>query len=108
MPEELTQFANEVAWLNPTEDLLKPIAAVAGDKVCRIGEEVFINDTITAVAKHTDTQGHILPIWQGCQIIKPEYFFPLSIHHENSFDGRYFGAVKASLVTNVAKPLIVF
>ena len=108
LPKEFEAFAKNVAWLKEDEDLLKPVAAVKGDLVCRRGSEVSINGSIVARAKDNDTHGHILPSWQGCQVIQTGYFFPLSLHHENSFDGRYFGVVRKSLVTNVAKPLIVF
>jgi type IV secretory pathway protease TraF len=55
-----------------------------------------------------DRQGLPLPIIRECQSIPAKHFLPIATGLENSFDGRYFGAVDVSLIIGKAMPIISF
>jgi type IV secretory pathway protease TraF len=71
--------------------LVKRIAGVTGDVMCRHDGEVTIG-ALTVHAARRDTKGNLLPYWQGCYTLLPNQVFLLG-DHPNSFDSRYFGPV---------------
>lgn len=85
--------------------LLKPIAAIAADRVCRWQAHVLINGRVQAKAALRDSAGRLLPPWQGCRLLRPEELFVLS-PLSGSFDSRYFGPIPRNAVIGVARPLI--
>jgi conjugative transfer signal peptidase TraF len=93
--------AREAAWLEtrgytgPGWPLIKRIAAVKGDEVCRTGETVFVNGAAAATAMAADSAGVSLPVWQGCRHLKAGDVFLLA-DHPRSIDGRYFGIQPAA------------
>jgi conjugative transfer signal peptidase TraF len=71
--------------------LIKRVAALSGDVICRHGMRVTINaQTVTAQSK--DRFGNLLPVWDGCAVLLPNQVFLLG-DHPSSFDSRYFGPV---------------
>jgi conjugative transfer signal peptidase TraF len=87
--------------------LLKPLAARAGDIVCRHGAHVLINGVAAATARETLAGGQPLPMWNGCIQLDAASIFVLS-PHPLSFDARYFGPVSTDTVLGVARPLLTF
>jgi len=85
--------------------LVKRIAALSGDVVCRTGNAVSINHHIVAQALPVDTKGRALPRWRGCQKLGTGDVFLLVPAVADSFDGRYFGPVKRSAVIGKLVPL---
>ena len=81
--------------------LLKQIAAVSGDEVCRIDGEILINGHVVEQAKEIDSQGRSLPVWTGCQVLSEAEVFLMN-RHPDSLDGRYFGATDLSDLDGVA------
>lgn len=71
--------------------LMKRVAAAAGDKVCRVGNLVTINDVPRVVARPDAG----LPAWSGCIVLQAAEVFLLG-ETPDSFDGRYFGASGAN------------
>jgi len=90
LPSAMEAFAVSRAILSPNTPILKPIAALAGDRVCRFGATVTINGRLAAIARRLDRYGRSLPIWQGCQRLSHFQVFLLAAH-PHSFDSRYFG-----------------
>jgi len=88
--------ADERAWLEGRAytgrgwPLIKRIAALEGDQVCRTGQIILINETPTALALAEDAAGRSLPAWEGCRLLRPGDIFLLA-DHPRSVDGRYFG-----------------
>ena len=87
--------------------LLKQVAGVAGDEVCRakvpIGT-ISINGKVIAEMLEKDRNGRPLPSWEGCmRLVEGEYF--LLQPHPHSFDSRYFGPVLRCDIIGVARPL---
>lgn len=85
--------------------LVKPVAAVAGQQVCRTGVTVTIDDETVATARTADRMGRPLPVWTGCHRLQARTVFLLAPSVSASFDGRYFGPVATSAVVGRAIPL---
>ncbi len=100
----------EAAWLESRQYtgkgwlLIKQVAALDGDEVCREQESVFVNKVLVARAQKSDSAGRDLPAWQGCSILKNGDAFFLS-DHARSIDGRYFGIQPAERIVGRARLL---
>lgn len=84
--------------------LLKQIAGVPGDEICRTGGDILINNEVVAEALTVDSSGRNLPVWDGCVRLKSDELFLLT-PHPASLDGRYFGPTNQSDLDGVAIPL---
>ena len=107
LPFHVRKQVHELGVLPMNVLLLKPVAALQGDEVCRLGDVILINKEAVSVALKYDQKGQKLPQWQGCFVLKRDEFF-LSSDHQNSFDGRYFGTINRQNIEGVAKPLWVW
>jgi len=87
--------------------LIKRVAAVAGDQVCRQGAEVSINGEPAAKARDVDSQGMSLPSWQGCRTLDDGQVFLLG-DTAGSYDGRYFGVTPKGDIVGRAELLLSF
>ncbi|AHI26372.1 conjugal transfer protein TraF [Komagataeibacter xylinus] len=87
--------------------LLKPVAALAGQSVCRNGVHVTIDGKPVGDAKPIDHRGRALPVWQGCQRIAPGQVFVMNAAMPTSLDGRYFGVLPMDTVIGRAVPVHV-
>lgn len=90
--------------LPPGVPLLKPVAALAGQVVCRRGGVVSIDGATVAIARARDGLGRSLPGWSGCRRLDDGDLFVLSAA-PGSYDGRYFGVLPASAVIARARPM---
>lgn len=72
--------------------LIKRVAAVGGDPVCRRGQLVSTPGRVVPVLDH-DRSGVALPGWIGCRRLGPDELFLLG-DTPGSFDSRYFGPVR--------------
>ena len=106
LPAVTARLANERAYLQCTNYILKPVAAVAGDWVCRFGTSIIVNGHISALAQSADGADRPMPSWQGCHHLAQGQVFLLS-DPINSFDSRYFGPVANSQVIGRAHRLWV-
>ena len=104
LPEWAAFLANQRNYLPKNVPAIKRISGVYGDVVCRVGLNIFVNQYRIALAKSRDGSGRKLPQWSGCTVLKSDELFLLA-DHPNSFDGRYFGIVKASSVIGIAVPV---
>jgi type IV secretory pathway protease TraF len=77
--------------------LLKPIAAVAGDLVCRFGERVLVRGVLAGIAEDADAGGNAMPSWQGCRVLQTGEVFVLA-DHPASFDSRNFGPLDTASI----------
>ena len=85
--------------------LLKQIAAVPGDTVCRTGYAIDINGDHAGFARETDSLGRLMPAWQDCHVLGGNEIFVMSPAVPDSFDSRYFGPLPRARVTGRAIPL---
>jgi len=104
--ESLEKFIAARGYLPENIPLLKRVAALSGDEICRESDAIFINGTRVADALTFDSSGRKMPSWRGCFALSSGEIFLLN-DPENSLDGRYFGATKLDDVIGVAKPLWV-
>ena len=87
--------------------LLKPVAGLPGDLICRDGLTVSINGRIAAIARDRSGNGRDLPRWSGCQRMATGEVLLIS-GHPSSFDGRYLGAIDIRQAIGVAQPVLTF
>jgi len=95
-------LARRRGYLHGTAYVLKPVAAIAGDTVCRYGLVITVRGTFAALALQRDNSGRPMPARQGCHVLKPGELFLLSAPPD-SFDSRYFGPVAETLVIGTAQ-----
>lgn len=105
MPAGAAGLAARRHYLPMGTPLLKPIAAVAPQRVCVTGEAVRIGGVPVAAALHVDGRGRPLHAWSQCRRLRAGELFLLSTTNPASFDSRYFGPVRASAVLGVAHPV---
>ncbi|MDE2344607.1 MAG: S26 family signal peptidase [Betaproteobacteria bacterium] len=83
----------------------KYVVAMAGDRICRAGTAFSVNGAVLGQAALTDYQGHPLPTWTGCRTLGAGQVAVFSNRIPNSFDSRYYGAIPASNIIGVYRPL---
>lgn len=79
--------------------LLKRIAAVGGEQVCRTGEGLRWSGRM-AMARPRDRRGSPLPAWAGCRRLGADELLVMG-DTPTSFDSRYFGPVRRSSLAGV-------
>lgn len=92
-------------------NLLKRIAAVAGDTVTVTGSGVFVNgiQLENSVPLTHDPQGRKLsPCYLNSYTLTDGEVFLFSDHHPYSFDSRYFGVQSINNVKDVVKPVLIY
>ncbi len=106
-PEPLAGFLADRGYLPRGVPLLKHVAAVAGQTVCRVGRSVTVDAIEMGEARERDGRGRALPVWEGCRVIRRDEVFLMNPQSANSLDGRYFGPLPAASVVGRAIPLWV-
>ena len=101
----LARFMASRRYVEAGALLVKPVAAVAGQQVCRIGAIVTIDGEEVATARATDHAQRPLPVWTGCRRLRAGTLFLLASSVPASFDGRYFGPVATNSIVGRATPL---
>lgn len=87
--------------------LLKPLAGLPGQTVCRTGPVVTLDDAPVAFARAHTHKGDALPVWSGCRRLSPDERIVLA-QNPASFDSRYFGTIDANQIIGRACPVLVF
>ncbi|WP_424993397.1 S26 family signal peptidase [Oceaniradius stylonematis] len=105
-PRPLASYLDERGYLPEGVPLLKHIAALPGQRICRDGDTVTVDNVTVAQAQPSDRFGRDLPVWQGCHIVAGTELFLLNPSHPDSLDGRYFGALPAGAVIGRAVPIL--
>ena len=106
-PEPLARFLADRGYLPRGAPLLKHVAALAGQSVCRIGRSVTVDAIEMGEARERDSRGRALPVWEGCRIIGQDEVFLMNPRSADSLDGRYFGPLPAASIVGRAIPLWV-
>jgi len=84
--------------------LVKRVAAYAGDEVCALDQDIFLNGRRIAKRRAVDAAGLPMPWWSGCMVLRGRQLF-LLMDSPFSFDGRYFGPTDGSDVIGKARLL---
>jgi conjugative transfer signal peptidase TraF len=104
-PEPLATFLADGNYLPPGVPMLKRIAALPGQTVCRQGLTILVDAIAMGAARERDGRGRLLPVWQGCRVIAAGELFLMNWQSVDSLDGRYFGPLVASAVIGRAHPV---
>jgi type IV secretory pathway protease TraF len=101
----LASFLKEREYLPRGVPLMKRIAALPGQTVCRIGRNVSVDTIAMGEALARDRRGRELPVWQGCRTLRASEIFLMNWDIRDSLDGRYFGPIPKNSVIGRALPL---
>lgn len=104
-PPEMRRYLAKRGYLPTGVPLLKEVAALRGDTVCRTGLVVTINGEVAGLARASDSRARPLPRWQGCHTLTAKQIFVMNRRAPDSFDGRYFGPIARAQVIGRASPV---
>lgn len=104
-PPELRRLLAERHYLPTDVPLIKRIAAVRGQRVCRFAHGITIDGQFVGAARARDRLGRPLPAWFGCQTLRTGELFVMNPAAPDSFDGRYFGVLRMTDVIGRATPI---
>lgn len=104
-PPALRNLLAERRYLPTGVPLLKRIAAVSGQRVCRFAHGITIDGTYVGAARARDRLGRPLPVWAGCHVLQSGELFVMNPAAPDSFDGRYFGVLRKADVIGQATPV---
>ncbi|WP_300057476.1 S26 family signal peptidase [uncultured Roseobacter sp.] len=104
-PSPLGDWLLEQGYLGADVPLIKHVAALPGQRVCRIDVTVSIDGETVATAKDRDRFDRPLPVWQGCHQLTDDQIFFLNPETEGSLDGRYFGPLPRDTIIRRAVPI---
>ncbi len=104
-PEPLATFLDERRYLPEGIPLLKHVAALPGQTVCRTGNTISIDGRDVGFALDRDHLDRSLPVWQGCRVISAGEVFLMNRQSVASLDGRYFGPLPITTIVGRADPI---
>jgi len=104
-PEPLATFLDERHYLPKGVPLLKHVAALPGQIVCRTGGAIAVDGIVVGMALSRDHLGRLLPTWQGCRALTAGEVFLMNRRANASLDGRYFGPLPTTTIVGRADPI---
>jgi len=104
-PAPLGRYMAERHYLPLGVPMLKHVAALAGQQICRDGTRITIDGTHVGDARTRDRHDRGLPVWRGCRTLATDEVFLMNPDVPDSLDGRYFGPLPQATVTGVLTPL---
>lgn len=105
VPDPWRMMAAQRRYIPANVPLVKRVAAVAGDEVCALGQEIFVNGKWVVERRIADASGRPMKWWSGCVRLRGHQLFLLMPGSPGSFDGRYFGVTEGGLVVGKARLL---
>jgi conjugative transfer signal peptidase TraF len=95
LPRDASKLAARRGYLPTGIPVIKTVAALDGDMVCEEDGLLQINGLPTVRVLTTDKAERPLPSpWKACRRLQANEILLLSDRTRDSFDGRYFGAVR--------------
>lgn len=88
--------------------ILKPIAAMEGDRVDTSGDWLVINGERLAPIENLDSKGNRLPVWRINRRLRKGEYFVFSSHVWNSLDSRYLGPIREEQIIAIRRPLLTW
>lgn len=104
VPARVAELVRSRTYLHPDLPLMKPVAALAGDRVCTEGQQVTVNGRSYGPVRRTDQAGRTLPQYHYCGPLPAGQVYVLS-PHPHSFDSRHFGPVAHADLIGKARPV---
>lgn len=105
LPDPLGMWMAERGYLPRGVPLIKRVAAIPKQIVCRDTAGVIVDGVAMAGARERDSRGRLLPLWLGCRTLTDGEVLLLNWDEPDSLDGRYFGPTRLSAITGRARPL---
>jgi conjugative transfer signal peptidase TraF len=107
-PYPLAAVLAESGYLPRDVLLIKRLLALPGQTVCRDARAITVDGIAMGEAREQDRRGHLLPTWQGCQVVGEGQVFLMNWDEPDSLDGRYFGPISAAAILGRAQPIWIF
>ena len=104
-PPELRRLLAERDYLPAGVPLIKRVAAVRGQRICRFDRVITIDGVLTGFAHSRDRRGRPLPAWSGCRSLRAGDLFVMNPAAPDGFDGRYFGVLRIADLIGRATPV---
>jgi conjugative transfer signal peptidase TraF len=101
----LADFMVERGYLGRGVPLMKHVAALPGQTICRLRSTITVDGMALGEALAHDRKGRDLPVWQGCHPIAAGTVFLMNAAVPDSLDGRYFGPIPARTIIGRATPI---
>ena len=106
MPEEpLAAFMVGRGYIGRDTPLIKHVAALPGQQVCRADSTVTVDEMPVGDALDRDRQGRPLPVWRGCKRVAEGEIFLMNRSVPDSLDGRYFGTIRSRAILGKVSPV---
>lgn len=102
-PDDARELGAARRYLPRNVPLVKRVAAAAGDRVCAVGEAIFVNGRLETLRRSHDPSGRPMPWWTGCEEIAGGDLFLLTPDVAEAFDGRYFGVTRRRQIVGRAR-----
>jgi conjugative transfer signal peptidase TraF len=106
-PAPLAAFMVTRGYIGADVPLLKHVAGLPGQRICRSGTTITVDNVVLGQALPRDRLGRDLPVWQGCSLLRDGEIFLMNREVRDSLDGRYFGPLPADAVIGMARPIWV-
>ncbi|MQW87829.1 S26 family signal peptidase [Sinorhizobium saheli] len=104
-PEPFASFMVGRGYVGRDVPILKHVIGLPGQRLCRAGRAITVDNVPLGEARERDSRGRDLPVWQGCRVIADGELFLMNLEAADSLDGRYFGPFPAEAVIGQATPL---
>lgn len=104
-PSELRRLLAKRGYLPAGVPLIKRVAAVRGQRLCRFDRAITIDGVLAGFAHSRDRRGRPLPAWSGCRSLRAGDLFVMNPAAPDGFDGRYFGVLRMADVIGRATPV---
>lgn len=104
-PGPVAAFLSDRGYLPSGVPMLKRVAALPGQTVCRFNWSISVDGVAFGEALRRDRLGRTLPAWRGCRRVGPTQLFLMNVDVHDSLDGRYFGLTPRSAVTGRVIPI---
>ena len=104
--EKVRVVAIKIGLLQHTKLLFKRIQAGPGERFCFEGGVLRVRKGEFGLKRETST-GMVLPQLKGCSVLSPSEYLVVG-DTADSFDSRYFGAVREEDVVARVRPVVTF
>lgn len=107
-PDALAKFLVARNYIGAGVVLIKRVAALDGQRVCRTDRLITVDGRSLGFAQSMDHLGRPLPVWRGCRTLDNARVFLMTASVPASLDGRYFGPLDRMTILGRAVPLWTF
>ena len=104
-PKPIAAYLAQGGFLPLGVPLLKHIAALPGQTICRFGGVITIDGKQATTALNDDHLGRPLPRWSGCQTLRQGQVLLMNSNIWDSLDGRYFGPFPTTTIIGHVVPI---